>query len=395
MASSLALQPPPTTTNTTSTSNTPISTKSLLPSSSRSSGKKDGLLDIKIQYRTAIPPPPCGPYFRPVNILSSLDQGLPEYRTSTLEKSFIWQPHLGPDMSIKLDLVDLESIVLPEVNQEVNPIELTYLPGGSFDKKNGQNNNNNSNSHRNLKKLYDQDSKPWWLRNTTYLSNTPFNISNKVKNDDLVQKGREEKLKKLNNEIQDIFAYDVADQSFKQMEITIQRLMAEKQSKDKNVALSWSASFLPQHEKADDNDNNDEVVLIHRKRSLIRFDEDPKSLPRSSHGNKRLKVEEGILTNERDCRKDDGTLIKNAMDVSFVAPSTTKTDLHEEEKYSWVKDYRMEVHDANNDSFLFVVDEETGEACFLPVLTRMEMRKLGPDTSKPVDCFVHRKEKEA
>ena len=38
-----------------------------------------------------------------------------EYKISTLEKSFIWQPNFGLDMGINLDLVDQESILVQEI----------------------------------------------------------------------------------------------------------------------------------------------------------------------------------------------------------------------------------------------------------------------------------------
>ena len=52
------------------------------------------------------------------------------YQVSTLEKSCIWQPHYGPELGLRLDLVDQESIIPTDTNNGKNVIdanEIRYL----------------------------------------------------------------------------------------------------------------------------------------------------------------------------------------------------------------------------------------------------------------------------
>lgn len=330
--------------------------------------------NVKFHYRTSLPSPPCGPYFHNVDILRSLDEGLPEYRTSTLEKSFVWQPHFGPDMGIKLDLVDQESIVIPDRPAPLDPSEMKYLNGSNTDKSKGK------------LKSFDQESKPWWLRNTTYLENNPFN-KGKVAEDDLVQRGMAAK-SRLVDQTKDLFGVDLVDDSFSKVEATVQRLIAEK----KNAHLLWGAPFIPQA-SADRAEGS-------RKRQLVRFDEDPKLITKAvPHGAdagvdqvKRFKVDHGLITNERAVIRHDDTVLASTVDVSLVAPDADSVNGHGS-RYHWVKDYRMELQDAGStDCFLLVVNEGTGSAYFFPITSRMDMRKLGPDASKPLECVVHREE---
>jgi len=120
---------------------------------------------IKLKFANNLPNAPSGPFLKSIPYVnngsySSLyDNKFPEYRTSTLEKGYTWQPHFGPDLGIQLDLVDQDSILETD-HQTVDQSDLKYLTG-SVD------------SGRAKLAQLDQ-SKPLWLRNTTYMENNLF-----------------------------------------------------------------------------------------------------------------------------------------------------------------------------------------------------------------------------
>jgi len=49
------------------------------------------------------------------------------YQISSLEKSCIWQPHYGPELGLKLDLVDQESILPTDTNNAKNVIDVNEI----------------------------------------------------------------------------------------------------------------------------------------------------------------------------------------------------------------------------------------------------------------------------
>lgn len=321
-----------------------------------------------------VPPPPCGPYFRSLEILTSLDSGMPEFRTSSLEKSYVWQPHFGPELGVKLELVSQEALMIPEKPLALDPMDLKYL-NAAYEKKVDLRGKN-----------YDPDNKPWWLRNTTYIENNPFNVSSRARDDDLVLKGVEQKSKIIDHTKSNFSSDDIA-QSFTDVQTTVDRLVAQ----NKQATLLWSAPFLPEVSNLSDQGRQ----VSGRKRSLVRFDEDPRHTTKAVRHEtddgvdrvQRFDTDHSIITNGRPCLRPDGSVNDKLVDVSLVAPETaSKESLH-----SLVKDYRLEFQDRDGkDCFVLVVQESDGHAYFFPVQDRMDVRKLGTGGSKELAYVVQR-----
>ena len=90
------------------------------------SSQKDAPFLFSLKFQNTLPNAPSGPFFKKVPLYSVMNP-LKEYKVSTLEKSFIWQPNFGLDMGVNLDLVDQESILVQEV-----PGNNRYIPSVHF-----------------------------------------------------------------------------------------------------------------------------------------------------------------------------------------------------------------------------------------------------------------------
>lgn len=338
---------------------------------------------INLKYRNKLPSAPYGPYFKNVDILTSLKTELPEYRTSTIEKNYVWQPHLGPFVGINIDLVDQDSILVTDTNQNLHSEDRKYINYVSNDKVKG-------------KKTFDQQSKPWWLRNTTYLENNPFNKGSKLSEDDPRTRALELK-KKLTNPNLDHYSTEYIDGTFTKVEETVKRLQA--QNKDKKTLVA-SHPVMPLLEENISNINGSD---LNRKRlhSLVRFDEDPKvvvnlvsTYDESAPKSKKYKIDDSVVTNVREPVKKDGVALAKGVDVTLVAPVMEDETYHQkksEHLYEWVKDYRMEVHqDAANTNFVILLNEEENQVLYFPVSSRIDMKKLTLENSIPQDCFIIR-----
>ena len=136
-----------------------------------SSGSKNKLWKLKTDFIThpeflnTLPSAPCGPYFLDNTFTPSFEK-YAEYKTSTLEKAYIWQPHLI-EAGVKLDLVDPESVLIPNKVPPLHPMDAKYLQTTVT--------TTSTNSIRNKKRKVSNDEKPWWLRNTVYLENNLYN----------------------------------------------------------------------------------------------------------------------------------------------------------------------------------------------------------------------------
>eukprot|EP01040_Poterioochromonas_malhamensis_P002384 gene2384-2531_t len=338
---------------------------------------------INLPYRNKIPPAPYGPYFKTIDILTSLKDEVPEYRTSTIEKNYVWQPHFGPDVGINIDLVDHDSILVADANAQANihPDDRKYINYVSNDKVKG----------KYQKSSFDQQSKPWWLRNTTYLENNPFNKSSTLKEENPKHRTRDLK-KKLADPLLEQFSIEYIDKTFSLTDETVQRL--QNQNKDKKKLVS-SKPIMPLFEG--DNTGRSKKRL----HSLVRFDEDPKFVVNAVSGAgegkfKKYKIDDSIATNVRDPVSKDNTTTAKGVDITLVAPVAEDENYSrnkEEHLYEWVKDYRMEVHqDAPNSNFVVIVDEENQKVHYLAIDSRIDMKKLTLDQSIPQDCLVIRED---
>lgn len=323
---------------------------------------------MELTFRNTVPPPPHGPYFKNMEILSSLNE-IPDYRTSTLEKNYIWQPHVGADLGIQLCFVDQDSIADKDKDKipPVDPLDKAFLEADGKSKKS---------------RVKDDDpmSQPWYFRQTTYIANNPFTSKNMKKGEDIHAKNLKEKektLKQIN-----IFDEKFIEESFSTVEHTVVELQ-KKETKRKMVSCSV---VLPE---------DTERVL---NRAFIRFDEDPidfavqdgeKTLP-----NKCYKPEYSLVTNSRAPEGASSNKVLHCTLVAAVADKDEDSSANAEEitnHYKWVRDYTMEVQDTNlADCFIFALDESTSSAYYFTTETRIDMKKIKFSEAQPQEVILDR-----
>jgi len=302
---------------------------------------------INFPFKNTIPNGPYGPYFKTINVLSSLAE-FPEYKTSTLEKNYIWQPHFGPEVGIKLDLFDAESVVIADQSQhqKLDALDKRVLHNIKSDGKKGGNGK---------LKYIDQDTKPWWLRNTYYMENNPFNTASKGKEEDLVMKSKETK-QKFTDPSKDIFSKAFADHSFVAVKDTIGKLHFQKQNATKKML--WSCPVLP---FAYPNANEFDEIKLH---SLVRYDEDPvihllsnptgeaiptvASLPPNEYARKKRRVADNLIVNMRNSLfNDDSGKTGKTLDVTVVVSKAQKEE-DEQQQQQEEEAQRMNKANGNN-----------------------------------------------
>jgi hypothetical protein len=116
------------------------------------------------KFRNTLPSVPCGPFVKAIQLPHS-SADFASYSMSTLEKSFIWQPH---QLGLNIDLVDQESLLdqISDRPSAVHPADAKYIAGKS---------------QRTIPEHIP------WLKRTTYVTNDLYDNVNKFKdNEDLV-----------------------------------------------------------------------------------------------------------------------------------------------------------------------------------------------------------------
>jgi hypothetical protein len=350
---------------------------------------------LNLKFQNSLPNAPSGPFLKNIKITHSFDE-FPEYCTSTLEKNYIWQPHFGPDMGVKLDLVDQEAILAQDKGSQLDQADMKYL--ATNDKSRGKT------------KQIDDSNKPWWLRNTTYMENNLFNITKvKAKAAEAAQtfSAKRPDLDYNRDMLSTAFINDSFDIVSKTVENLIAKNGANKLVRDMPVVPIST-------------ENPHALPFVDRPHSLVRFDEDPvistraagsaeedySSSSSSTSASKRRKVDTGLITNLRRTVKS-AELRNEVLEVSLVSPLVSPlvtaaldaAGAGGELLYSWVKDYRMDIqHIQGGDSFVFVLPEPATNGAghssgaeavqYFPIRTRVEMKKMNPEDSRPHDCIV-------
>ena len=193
------------------------------------------------QFHNTLPNAPSGPYLKNIELLHRY-QDFSQYKTSSLEKNYVWQPHFGPDLGLRLDLVDQEAILNPiNIRNEdsIDASEMRLLKGDAPERGRGK-----------LRSL-EGGEKPWWLRNTTYLENNLYSS--------VVQTKTEFKRQRVGTAF--ISGIESFIASFDRIDGNLQRFTKESREKF-NLEVEWSIPVLP----GDDFSNYF---------ALARFDEDP------------------------------------------------------------------------------------------------------------------------
>ena len=321
----------------------------------------------QVPFRNSLPTVPSGPFFKKIDILHS-HEDFAKYNFSSLEKSYIWQPHFGPDVNMRLNLVDQEAILRHDpYSAEAKRETKEYTSGttsGGVD----------------LRKKETRQ-KHWWLRETVYSEN------NILRNRSA---GGDEGASSANvDEGIDPFTAEAIQQSFENIKNAVE-ILGDK--------VEWSIPILP------------DAVLSMDQYAYIKFDESPvldesqtAQSSESGGGIGKKRNRQSIVTNIRESKSKKGSG-DNTYAVSLVTPpeSATTTAEGEEQQggveavdYQWTKDFRMVMKNKDwNDHVVFLIDPADGNAKYFQVGVNMEMDKLHIDEVDPHVASVQRREEE-
>ena len=103
---------------------------------------------FQLKYSNTLPEVPSGPYFKDIPQIRKLEE-YAKYSTSSLERSYVWQPHFGPEAGAKIDLQDQDS-VLVNSKEEPDHLDMRYLSASTTGK-----------GHESRNSYF-------WIRNTVY-----------------------------------------------------------------------------------------------------------------------------------------------------------------------------------------------------------------------------------
>lgn len=337
------------------------------------------------QFQNTLPNAPSGPFLMKFGMMQSFSE-LNVYHTSSLEKSYVWQPHFGPDVGIRLDLVDQDSILTPDgsITHLLDHSDLKYLANTSE-----------------RKRLMENAQDLSWLRQTTYLPGllhghaTITNI--KGEKSGIKKTLLEEHSKKLVGKGSlDPFSIEFIDESFDLIDSTVEALIKTKMEKNSKIELTFSIPILP--------DINFEKSQF----SYVSFDE-PVSGQVLHDSQKDIEdvsdvADESVIINIRVSKKS-GKYNNNSFISSLVKQkdismqSEEIMEINDDLKsvhYDWLSDYNMQLqkNESKNESkdyFLFIINEETKQATYTDFVTRLQMKKTSIEDSEPHDALISRR----
>lgn len=349
-------------------------------SGSRSSSSGGGLLRAsnetefvcQLSFKNNLPAVPSGPFFKKLALAHSFEE-FAQYKTSSLEKSYIWQPHFGPDASTKLCLVDQDAVLVNKTDEK---------PSKEILRETKEYTSATSSSGVDTRKK-ETKQKHWWLRETVYSEN------NILKNRSAAGDEGSLKVEGPDNAV-DPFSVAAINETFETVKRKIESLS------DK---IEWSIPILP------------DLLFGEKDYSYISFDEDPHLAvgPEGEDASKKRK-RKSIITNIRESKSKKGSG-DNTYAASLVGPSSSSessessssaaaggrddADAAEQCKFEWIKDFRMIMKSKEwQDHYIFLVDVEEMRAKYFAVGVNMIMDKLQIDEVDPHDVTVTRRTKE-
>jgi len=343
--------------------------------------KDDSHFLVNMTFQNHLPAVPSGPFFKKVGISHTFAE-FAQYRTSSLEKSYVWEPHFGPDVNIRLDLVDQDAI-LDKAQRYPAHLDLDKETKAytSLADRGGRGS---------LSKKRESLQSSWWLRETVYNENSLFKSGTHGTSSLKSTKAQAPVA------LVDPFSVDFIQQSF---DAASKPLSSFKELGE----VEWSMPILPH------------VSFGDSPYSWVRFDEDPAGAPilaslmdpnaqassstlleednAADLGNQRKRVRTSLLTNARE--KEGGN--KQSYAITMIVPTSEPAQDATEVKYEWLRDFHMNIAKQNaTDSFVLLVDEEnqTDARMFL-VSNQLEMGKLQPSEIRVADAHVTRQPEEA
>lgn len=359
-------------------------------------------LSVPVFYNN-LPSVSSGPFFKNMDLPHSFAD-YATYNLSTLEKSYVWKPHLLVDL---IDLVDQESVLISENIVSTSNLIDTKLLGPSNDRAR----RGDAIMNKSLP----------WLKRTTYLTNDLFASKTRSKQE-VDSETVMETSKKLKNE-KSLFSKENVEISFDAVESqTIQHLERKRcRSTGGGIAptIQWSLPILP------------DTDLVGQILSMIQFDINPATImSESTSGTDRPSGGETILDGDDQqvmkkrvlssvfanirsnlSAETGATTPANFFAVSLIAPSAeslaqleslAEFTSHKSGEsssvcpilYEWIRDYRMEIFSQFKETGTFFINANCGRnaATFCQLLSKLELKKLSTEDSDPYEANVLRRD---
>lgn len=226
------------------------------------------------QMQNTLPAVSTGPYVTDIPVVMNFDR-IGAYRQSTLERTYQWQPHLGFDVGLQLDLVDQDAIApdtRPDSNGNISMIDRRIVQAaGGVAVGGGGAGTDGAVRTRDGRVLFGNH-KPWWLRAPIHLENNLYDNTNKSSGSALVVGGDAllKKLKAVTGDVAEddrVFIPAVADQSFRDVEEQLALRREALQQEEQ-----WSLDMVPHLELQDGGSSAGSGGRLY---SFVRYEEDP------------------------------------------------------------------------------------------------------------------------
>lgn len=336
------------------------------------------------RFENNLPEAPSGPFFQRVNMIHNFEVDYGAYRVSSLEKSYVYQPHMGADVGMKLSLVDPEKVLIDSNHVgTLHPDDVAILAatGERKSKANGL------------------DHHPSWLLHHVPVTRNIMNQVSDVKA--AVQRRREGDLEALKAKVEEKDKVSYIEKSFASAAATVKSM----QEASKNLTVEYVSDILPDFDMWESD-----------RLTLIRYEEDPLDGLDSS----KFQIEKAITTNFQ-AEKFEGE-----WSCSLVAPlssssnnedddeedpfgddddSQNKATSKEEEggitSYEWMRNFRVRL-DGNiyDDAFALKIpsggngngNKTAAPTLFCPMRSRLVKRRIKSETIVEHSCKVARRD---
>lgn len=307
-------------------------------------------------FQNNLPSVPCGPFFKTIPLKHSFDS-IAVYNMSSLEKSYVWQPHLSVDVGLNMDLVD-QDIILNSNRVPVDKEDAAFL-------------NTTTDRSRGSK---EPNKKISWLKKTTYTSNELSSNARRYADDVNVKRV------KLNDDVDTIHLppHEIVEKSF-QLASKISKQSIEASRKR---AVEWVMPIVPNLDMWPQL-----VIQVNYAEDTLKYDD--------SNKYKSSQISNSFLTVRKlEIKKEEELKLKTASAVSLFFPdSNLQGDEEEEEedifssdtgkKHTWVRDYRMDISsDGVKDLYVLSFpehvspqDSSSAVCTYVPLRSRIKIGK--------------------
>lgn len=303
-------------------------------------------------FSNKFPSVPSGPYFKQLNQSHSFKE-FAQYKMSTLEKNYIWQPHFGSLMNLNEDINFVDEDILFKEAHDVDREVKTYSTLMTTEKGSTKRSNSTKEHAANH----------WWLRDTQYFENQLFKEKNQPTSGS----------SQLDDDIEnaDPFDEEYIENSFGEVQTSA--------ANDNDV--EWSTDLIPAPFAAESSF------------STTRFAEDPATAEvvvddtrMGLVGEKRMR--QTLLTNARSSEKKSKSYAVSLLCDLDSNPSSDDSPAAEGsvKNYEWIQDYQMDLKELRQAQFLIFNNGKSMNYCEIDSL--FDASKVAVDELAPHSAIV-------